>query len=107
MDRLLDKITSGRFIVTVMMSLTYCYTVSFIITKLSDKISGDFALGFIGGFSTSFMLIIQWYFQRENAVSIQQNREKGRRKDEITNEDYADTTVINPDAGKSGGGQVK
>lgn len=66
MERFLEKITSGRFLITIMMGLTYCYLVSFIITKLSDKLTGDFALGFIGGFSTSFMLVIQWYFQKES-----------------------------------------
>lgn len=62
-----NKIFSGRFIVTVMMAMTYCYLVAFIITKLSDKVSGDFALGFVGGFSTSFMLILQWYFDDHKA----------------------------------------
>lgn len=63
--RIIEKLTSGRFIVTIMMAVTYCQLVTFIITKLSDKVSADFALGFVGGFSTSFMLILQWYFDKE------------------------------------------
>lgn len=65
MGKITEKLTSGRFIVTIMMCTTYCYLVSFMVTKLSEKISGDFILGFIGGFSTSFVLIIQWYFDKK------------------------------------------
>lgn len=75
-NRILDKLLSGQFLVTVMMSITYCYLVSFIVTKLSDKVSGDFALGFVGGFSTSFMLIIQWYFDKDK----QMDKENGNGK---------------------------
>lgn len=81
MEKFLDKIMSGRFLVTMMMCTTYCYLVAFMVTKLSDKISGDFILGFIGGFSTSFVLIIQWYFDKND-----DNTTKGK---EIENEKTA------------------
>lgn len=61
----LKKLASGRFLVTVMLAVTYCYLSVFMVTKLSEKITGDFVLGFLGGFSTSFMLILQWYFDKD------------------------------------------
>lgn len=64
MNEILKKITGGRFLVTIMLAITYCYLSVFMVTKLSDKITGDFVLGFLGGFSTSFMLILQWYFDK-------------------------------------------
>lgn len=77
-SRIIDKILSGRYMVTLLMAVTYCYLVSFIITKLSDKVSADFALGFVGGFSTSFMLVIQWYFDEKNNVN---GRNENENKD--------------------------
>jgi len=65
-DKILDKVLSGRFLVTVLMAVTYCKLATFMVTKLADKITGDFVLGFIGGFSTSFILILQWYFDKDN-----------------------------------------
>jgi hypothetical protein len=67
MNRIIEKLTSGRFLVTLMLACTYCFLSVFMVTKLSDKITGDFVLGFLGGFSTSFMLILQWYFDKDNA----------------------------------------
>lgn len=63
---MLEKLSSGRFLVTVMLAVTYCFLSIFMVTKLSEKITGDFVLGFLGGFSTSFMLILQWYFDKDN-----------------------------------------
>lgn len=70
MNDIIRKLTSGRFLVTLMLACTYCYLAIFMVTRLSDKITGDFVLGFIGGFSTSFMLILQWYFDKEPAQVI-------------------------------------
>ena len=70
MNDIMRKLTSGRFLVTLMLASTYCYLAVFMVTRLSDKITGDFVLGFIGGFSTSFMLILQWYFDKEPAQII-------------------------------------
>lgn len=67
MDKLIDKLTSGRFLVTVMMAGVYCFLAVYMVTKLSDKITGDFVLGYMGGFSTAFMLILQWYFDKEES----------------------------------------
>lgn len=66
MGEIRRKLTSGRFIVTIMLACTYCFLSIFMVTKLSEKITGDFVLGFLGGFSTSFMLILQWYFDKDN-----------------------------------------
>lgn len=93
LEKITDKILSGRFLVTVMMSLTYCYLVSFIITKLSDKVSGDFALGFVSGFSTSFMLIIQWYFDKSDEPKENSN-DKRLPKSDVSNGDSGSTSSV-------------
>lgn len=101
MGRLGEKLTSGRFIVTIMMCTTYCYLVSFMVTKLSDKISGDFILGFIGGFSTSFVLIIQWYFQKENIVKPIQTEESNEPTKTIPNSNDGSNRPVTSDDIKS------
>ena len=75
MDKLIEKLTSGRFLVTLMMASVYCFIAVHMVTKLSDKITGDFVLGFMGGFSTSFMLILQWYFDKEDTKTKEENRD--------------------------------
>ena len=77
MSKILEKLTSGRFLVTMMMAAVYCFLAVFMVTKLSDKITGDFVLGYMGGFSTAFMLILQWYFDKEES-----DKKKGERDEQ-------------------------
>lgn len=72
-EKIVDKLFSGRFLVTIMMAGVYCFLAIFMVTKLSDKITGDFVLGYMGGFSTAFMLILQWYFDKEEIDAKSQN----------------------------------
>lgn len=71
-DRLLDsidvivaKITSGSFIATLALVVTYCWIGKHLVKAIPpEKITTDFVFGFISGFSSSVMFVLKAYFDR-------------------------------------------
>ena len=71
-DRILDtvdsvvaKITSGSFISTLALVVTYCWVAKHLVSSIPhEKITTDFVFGFIAGFSSSVMFVLKAYFDK-------------------------------------------
>lgn len=66
-DKIIEKLTSGRFIATVSVMLTYCAVVAgSVFLVVIGKISVEVFLGIFSGFSGLAGLIINSYFERKD-----------------------------------------
>lgn len=64
-NKILDKVLSGRFISTVLLVGTYCTIASKLVNSIpADKISADFVMGFMAGFAAAVILVLKSYFDR-------------------------------------------
>lgn len=78
-DTVIAKITSGSFIATLALVVTYCWMGKHLISSIPvEKITSDFVFGFIAGFSSSVMFVLKAYFDRGDKKQVQ----KGDRTDE-------------------------
>jgi len=72
MGKIMEKLTSGRFIATVSMILTYCFLVTFVTIKYAGSLVSNpekmesFAVGLIMGFSGTAAIVIKSYFDRSD-----------------------------------------
>ncbi len=73
-QNVLDKILSARFIITVLVGLTYCKMVHHCVYFYLESMKADpgkmeaFATGLIMGFSGLAMLVIKSYFDIDRTV---------------------------------------
>ena len=71
-NKVLDKILSGRFIATVLLVGTYCQIASRLVNSIpADKISADFVMGFMAGFAAAVILVLKSYFDRTDRLQEQ------------------------------------
>ncbi len=67
MERIFNKITSGRFIMTIAFSLTYCLImVGSVIMVIKKIINIEVFLGLFSGFTAILMTIKDSYFFRSD-----------------------------------------
>lgn len=65
-ERILAKLTSGRFILTVLFGGTYCGVIlAGIWLTCKGKIGIDVFLGIFSGFSAMAAMIVESYFRKE------------------------------------------
>lgn len=66
-DRVIDKMLSGRFITTVMLTTTYCsLPLALCAMAIMDKIKIDFFTGYLAGFSQTVLLVLNFYYDRKD-----------------------------------------
>lgn len=69
-SRLIDKITSARFIVTISLVHTYCYIMWECVNLFKNKlISSETFLALLAGFSSAVILVIKSYFDRTDRIT--------------------------------------
>ena len=65
LERLIYKITSARFVTTLIIMCTYCWIMKETLNFYSDgKVSKDFFFGLFAGFSAIAGSIVTFYFTR-------------------------------------------
>jgi len=66
-ERVVDKLMSGRFLISIMLTATYCL-MPFLIASLVwvGKVEAAFLTGYIAGLAQSVLLVIKFYFERED-----------------------------------------
>lgn len=69
-DKILEKLFSGRWFATVCVTLTYCFIVIYAtmkytssLTRVPDKLEA-FAMGLIVGFSSLAGIVLKSYFEK-------------------------------------------
>lgn len=64
-QKIADKFLSGRFIVTILLAISYCvmpFVLAYLVLK--GKIEAAFFTGYLTGFCQSFLLVAKFYFER-------------------------------------------
>ena len=81
LDRIISKVTSARFIVTLMVVATYCFMVHKTLGMYAAKqVSKDFFFGMFSGFSAIVGSIVTFYFTRPDRKNGDNNAINSRGK---------------------------
>lgn len=71
------KITSVRLIITIAFTYTYCTIMLSCLEMVKSKIMGlETFLGILAGFTPLVILIVEWYFKRDDRQKEDYGKEK-------------------------------
>ena len=66
-EQLKDKLLSGRYFITIAITVTYCFTIMLMVWKVRNNLSAEMVIAYLAGLASSAGLIWQWYFDKEEA----------------------------------------